>query len=224
MQRMKRRIRLMRVVQRSANLVMSVVVLGIMLNTYITFRNNRTQVVNGQAMPIYPTDAITWPTFMMITTASVSFLFNSGIILGYLRGVGTANRVSIYSGYWTYLVFAVNIVVWLVTTTTFKMVQGDPSEVPPPRDIWGWTCSDAVDALNQEIHTVVNFDLQCTTQVRLESSSHVFTAFQSPFDGLLFFSSSLIPLPLIAYTNTRAASQLCHGYHKCGRRNVRLCN
>jgi hypothetical protein len=171
MQRLKRRIRIMRIAQRSANLIMSAIVLGIMLNTYITFHNNRTQVVNGQPVPIYPTDPITWPTFMMITTASVSFLFNSSIIISYIRGIAVANRVSIYSGYWGYLVFVLNIIVWLVTTTTFKMVQGDQSEVPPPRDLWGWTCSDAVDALSQEIKTAVNFDLQCTTQVRLMSSS-----------------------------------------------------
>lgn len=166
----------MRVVQRSANLIMSSIVLGIMLNTYITFRNNRTQVVNGETVPIYPTDPITWPTFMMIATAIVSFLFSFSIVLSYLRSTTAANTVSQYSGYWSYLVFALNVVVWLVTTTTFKMVQGDPNEVPPPRDLWGWTCSNAVDTLNQEIHAKVNFDLQCTTQVRLARLSSFLAA------------------------------------------------
>lgn len=162
---MKRKIRRMRVFQRVLNLIISIIVLGIMVNTYVTFVNNRTTKSGGQTVDLYPVDPITWPTYMMIATGAVSILFNSAIMTAYCRGVSAANRMNQYAGYWGYLMHVANIGVWLATTTTFKMLQGGPSEVPPPRDIWGWTCSEAVDKLTAEITSPVNFDLQCKTQV-----------------------------------------------------------
>ena len=164
---MKRRIRILRVVLRALNLCMSVIVLGIMLNTYLAFVNHRTQTVDGQTYNLWPQDPITWPTYMMLTTSVVSFMFNSLTMTVYCWGVAAANRMDRYGSYWSYFVFAVNTVVWLTTSTTFRMVQGAADEVPPPRDLWGWTCSNAVDALSSEIHTLVNFDLHCQTQVCL---------------------------------------------------------
>jgi hypothetical protein len=162
---MKRKIRRMRIFQRVLNLIISVAVLGIMVNTYVTFANNRTVQSGGQTIPIYPVDPITWPTWMMIATGAVSILFNTTIMTAYCWGVSTANRVNQYAGYWGYLMHVVNIGVWLATSTTFQMLQGDPSGDPPPRDLYGWTCSDAVDQLVSEVEVTVNFNLQCVTQV-----------------------------------------------------------
>jgi hypothetical protein len=156
----------MRAVQRSFSLTMSTLVLGIMLNTYITYMKNKTTQSSGQTVALYPINPVTWPTYMMIATSSVSLFFNALIMAGYACG-GTkkANTMSMYSGYWGYLVYIINFGVWLATMTTFKMMQGDAGEVPPPSDLWGWTCSDAVDELVHKINSPVDFDLQCTTQV-----------------------------------------------------------
>jgi len=44
------------------------------------------------------------------------------------------------------------------------MSQGAADAVPPPRDLYGWTCSDESDQLTAEYNPPVNFNLQCQTQ------------------------------------------------------------
>jgi hypothetical protein len=173
---MKRKIRLMRLIQRVLNLILSAIVLGIMVNTYVTFANNRTVQSGGQTIPLYPVNPITWPTYMMIATGAVSILFNSVVMTAYCWGVSAANRINQYAGYYSYLMHVVNICVWAGTTTAFKMLQGGPSDNPPPRDIWGWTCSDAVDKLVSQVKSTVNFDLQCQTQVCPPTTCDLFTS------------------------------------------------
>jgi hypothetical protein len=163
---MKRRIRRLRAALRALNLALSIVVLGIMLNTYLSFLHHRTQTVAGQTYNLYPVDPILWPTYMMLVVPIVSFLFNLGAMSGYLwGGVEGANRVSMYQGYWNYVVSLINVVMWAASSSVFMRSQGPADANPPPRDIWGWTCSNAVDELSQHIKTAVNFDTQCTTQV-----------------------------------------------------------
>jgi len=159
--RIKKRLRRLRAVQRTSNLLISIVVLGIMLNTYLTFSFHRTDSSSGTTLAIYPTQPILWPTYMMLSTSAVSMVFNCSILVAYCCGVAASNKVSSYSSYWGYFVHVLNFAVWIATSTTFKMMEGGASDVPPPRDLWGWTCSDAASALVQK---TVNFDLQCTTQ------------------------------------------------------------
>jgi hypothetical protein len=164
---MKYKIRRLRVIQRSLTLIVSVVVVGLMVNTYVTFVNHRTIQSGGQTIPIYPVDPLTWPTYMMIATGAVSILFNGAIMTAYFWGVGASNRISAWSSYWNYLVHVINLGIWLATSTTFQMVKGNSDSVPPPRDIYGWTCSSKVDELTDQFKNAlpVNFDLQCKTQV-----------------------------------------------------------
>jgi hypothetical protein len=164
-QRMKRKIRRLRIIQRMLNLIISTVVLGFMVNAYVTFANHRTIQSGGQTIPIYPVNPITWPTYMMIAAGAVSILFNTTIMTAYCWGVGAANMITKWANYWNYFMHVVNIVIWLATSTTFRMVQGAPDAVPPPRDIFGWTCSNASDQLSSEYTLPVNFNLQCETQV-----------------------------------------------------------
>jgi hypothetical protein len=168
-QRMKYKIRRLRVIQRSLTLIISVVVVGLMVNTYVTFVNHRTIQSGGQTIPIYPVDPITWPTYMMIATGAVSILFNGAIMAAYFWGVGASNRISAWSNYWNYLMHVVNLGIWLATSTTFQMSKGGPDSVPPPRDIYGWTCSSKVDELTGQFKNAlpVDFNLQCETQVCL---------------------------------------------------------
>jgi hypothetical protein len=162
---MKRKIRRLRVIQRILNLAFSVVVLGIMVNTYVTFATHRTIQSGGQTIAIYPVKPITWPTYMMIATAAVSILFNTAIMTAYCWGVAAANRMNMWASYWSYLMHVVNIGVWIATSTTFQMVKGAADSVPPPNDIFGWTCSDQVDKLSSEFTLPVDFNLQCQNQV-----------------------------------------------------------
>jgi len=165
-QRMKRKIRRLRVIQRTLNLIVSIAVLGLMVNTYVTFVRHRTIQSGGQTIAIYPVDPITWPTFMMIATSAVSTLFNISTMAAYCGGVGAANRVTKWASYWNYLMHVVSIVVWITTSTIFQAVKGAADAVPPPRDLYGWSCSNETDTLSAEYTLPVDFNLQCQTQVR----------------------------------------------------------
>jgi hypothetical protein len=162
---MKRKIRRLRIIQRMLNLIISIVVLGFMVNAYVTFANHRTIQSAGQTIPIYPVDPITWPTFMMIAAGAVTTLFSASIMIAYCWGVSAANRVTKWASYWGYFAQVAHIIIWIATSTTFQMVQGPSDSVPPPRDIYGWTCSNASDTLSIEYILPVNFNLQCETQV-----------------------------------------------------------
>ncbi len=163
---MKYKIRRLRIIQRALNLMISVTVLGFMVNTYVTFVNHRTIQSGGQTIPIYPVNPVTWPTYMMIATAVVSLLLNTSIMIAYCWGVSAANRMNMWAGYLGYLMHVINIGIWIATSTTFQMSQGAADAVPPPNDIYGWTCSNRVDELAAEFKNLpVNFNLQCETQV-----------------------------------------------------------
>jgi hypothetical protein len=164
-------------------------VLGIMLNTYITFATHKTaQADDGITISIYPSKPLLWPTYLMLTTSAVSMLFNFCILISYFWGVRSANRVDTYASYWGYLVYAVNAAVWLASSTTFKMLEGDPSG--SPSDLWGWSCSDLASEIQEKINGAVNFDLQCTTQVcPLYSLFHVLT---TPFSFLSRHSKEIL--------------------------------
>lgn len=164
---MKYKIRRLRIIQRALTLITSIIVLGVMVNTYVTFANNRTIQSGGQTIPIYPVNPTTWPTYMMIATGAVSILFNSAIMVAYFWGVAASDRVYAWSNYWNYLMHIVNLGVWLGTSTAFQMLKGDPDSVPPPSDIYGWTCSEKVDELTAQFKNAlpVDFNLQCQTQV-----------------------------------------------------------
>jgi hypothetical protein len=162
---MKRKIRRLRVIQRTLNLIVSIAVLGLMVNTYVTFVTHRTIQSGGQTIAIYPVDPITWPTFMMIATSAVSTLFNISVMTAYCWGIGAANRVTQWASYWNYLDHVVSIVVWITTSTIFQAIKGAVDAVPPPRDLYGWTCSNESDTLSAEYTLPVDFNLQCQSQV-----------------------------------------------------------
>jgi hypothetical protein len=150
-----------------------------MLNTYITFATHKTAQAGSTTINIYPAEPLLWPTFLMLATSAVSLLFNLSVLISYHWGVGSANRADSYATYWSYLVHIVNAIVWLVSSTTFKMLEGDPSG--SPNDLWGWSCSDLAANLQTKIDNAVNFDLQCTTQVCppsvLSCTRYIYTPF-----------------------------------------------
>lgn len=162
-QHAKRRLRRLRVVQRSCNLAASIMVLGVMLDTFLSFVIHKTAKSGDTTISIYPSHPVLWPTYMMIGTASVSILFNGLVVISYFWGIAAANRISSYSKYWGYSIYVVNFGVWLATSTAFKMLQDTSGS--QSSDLWGWTCSDLASGIQQEVNNVVNFDLQCTTQL-----------------------------------------------------------
>lgn len=164
---MKRKIRRLRAIQRTLSLLISIAVLGFMVNAYVTFLNNRTIQSGGQTIPIYPIDPILWPTYMMIAAPAVSMLFNISIMTAYYWGVGAANMLSKWDSYWNYLVHVVNIVIMVTTSATFQKVQSDPNNsVTQPSNLYGWVCSNTVANLTSEFSQIpVDFNFQCVTQV-----------------------------------------------------------
>jgi hypothetical protein len=145
-----------------------------MLNTYLTFSTHKTIDSNSTIIQVYPKKPLLWPTYMMLGVSAVTLLFNLAVLVGYCcdmcssarNKVATANAVGNWGSKWGYVASLLSFAAWLASSTTFKMMQGGPHDVPPPNDLFGFSCSDAADELVAKFkNQVVNFDLQCKTQV-----------------------------------------------------------
>lgn len=183
---MKHRVRILRVIQRSGSGITSILVLGVMINTYVTFNTHKTSTQNGQLVQVYPKMPILWPTYMMLATSTISLCFNLSVLTAYCidycrRDVtDKVKRANAIDGWHTkvgYVLSATSFVLWLSTSTTFKMMQGAPDSNPPPRDLFGFSCSNAADALVARFHnSIVNFNIQCETQVFYMALSSLLTS------------------------------------------------
>jgi len=145
-----------------------------MINTYLTFSTHKTINSNNATIQVYPKKPLLWPTYMMLAVATISLAFNIAVLSAYCislcrrkkeSGVKTANTIATYQSRTGYLLSAANFIVWLSTSTTFKMMQGSSTANPPPRDLFGFSCSNFVDNLTTEFGKAIpNFDTQCKTQ------------------------------------------------------------
>lgn len=147
-----------------------------MANTYFNFKTHQTANEGGTIIQIYPKMPLLWPTYMMLATATISLAFDLAVLFAYCismcrqaikNKVSSANAVANWTSKVGYVLSVVNFALWLATSTTFKMMQGDINADPPPNDLFGFSCSTFTDTLTETYKTgIPNFDIQCKTQVR----------------------------------------------------------
>ena len=74
-------------------------------------------------------------------------------------GVGHANAVSNTVGTaGTVLECGAHLIVWIGTTAAYRVGRTG-------NDLWGWTCSDKADSIQEEFAAVVDFSRFCDIQV-----------------------------------------------------------
>lgn len=88
---------------------------------------------------------------------------NLGTLLGYICGTKSANYAASVGSVFNYTIMAANLIVWIVTAGIYKYEKEVLTD-GLHRDLWGWSCSTAADALQNAFVDEVPFDKYCTVQ------------------------------------------------------------
>ena len=158
---LKRKIRTLRLVTRTASLAFSLALTGTMAATLGKYLSTKDHIVNGRSA--WAKNTKLWPTLMLFTVAFVSLLLDSVIMMAYLRSVKAANKTAYFAAYFTGVVIFAHVALWVTTTALYRYGK-DTNGVS--NDLWGWTCSEAAQKIQAEFAPVVHFDSYCSLQVR----------------------------------------------------------
>lgn len=137
-QRLKYRIRVLKLVSRVIALVMSMITLVPITMTLVKFllTKNTTFVVDGKERTAWAHDTITWYTYMYFSVSLLSALFNLAIVIAYCRGVKKANNVATVASWWSYTVLVAHVSVWIASVAIYR--YGREPVGGKFRDLWGW--------------------------------------------------------------------------------------
>lgn len=164
-QKLKKRIRALKVISRILSTLLSIAVfvpIAMTFQVYLSTRNTYKDVRQPDGSSVSRTawakDSVVWPTVMYFAVALVSLVLNAVILVAYLRSVGTANLAATVATGFNWIVIFGNMVVWGVAVVVYRVEKKDD-------DLWGWTCGSAAETLQDVFKTEVNFDKYCTVQV-----------------------------------------------------------
>lgn len=137
-QRLKQRIRVLKLISRVVALVMSVVTLVPLAMTLAKFLLTKDEyfTVDGKERTAWAADSITWYTYMYFGVSLVSCLFNLAIVVAYWRGIKQANNVASIASWWSNTVLAGHVVIWVVGAALYR--YGKNPVDGKFRDLWGW--------------------------------------------------------------------------------------
>jgi hypothetical protein len=97
---------------------------------------------------------------MLLAIAGVTFIMHFVVVCTYLCGVGAANKTNKITSYIGYALLAVRVVAWAAAAGLYKKANTG-------NDLWGYTCSDKADAIQDEVKSYLNYNTLCVTQVSL---------------------------------------------------------
>ncbi|KXT03771.1 hypothetical protein AC578_708 [Pseudocercospora eumusae] len=161
--RLKQRIRTLKLISRISATVLSATTLGPLLATIIKFLQTKDIYfeVDGVKRTAWAHDTITWYTYMYFGISAISFILNSIILLSYIRSIKAANSASTFTSIWTWTITISHLSIWIASVAIYR--YGKEPVNGKFRDLWGWTCSSTAKEL-QDVLTSVNFDRYCTVQ------------------------------------------------------------
>ncbi|KAH0565032.1 hypothetical protein GP486_001584 [Trichoglossum hirsutum] len=152
--KLKSQVRILKICQRVASFLLSIVLAVIMALTLAKYYTTRNTTVDGQTP--WPTNTVLWPTIMLFAISAIAFLLYSGIMISYCFGVAAANRASTIASFFTVIFGTMRFAAWVVAAVLYQI--GARSG----RDIRSWSCGGS-DNLSQGLQAVVNFNVICQT-------------------------------------------------------------
>ncbi|KAI9772762.1 MAG: hypothetical protein M1839_002307 [Geoglossum umbratile] len=158
--KLKKRIRIMRIVSRSCTAIFSIAVTVMMAMTLEKFRTTRNVYIDGRTA--WAKNTKLWPTIMLFCVAAITLIINLVILIAYLRSIKAANRISTLSTIFGLMVFGGHVVVWVSVAVLYRWGK-DTNGVS--NDLWGWTCSQGADKIQESFRNVVNFQAVCNRSV-----------------------------------------------------------
>jgi len=163
--RLKSLIRRLRIISRMLAFLISLGVLipisltlAKFLTTKDTYRN--VTLTNGtqHRRTAWAKDTKAWPTYMYFAVAAASTVLHAATLLAYCCGVGKANTANTVTSVFTW---TVNLGIWGAAVGVYRM-QKDWHGVS--NDLWGWTCSDGAQNIQDDFQGVIDFEKFCGVQ------------------------------------------------------------
>ncbi|KAF2459592.1 hypothetical protein BDY21DRAFT_282437 [Lineolata rhizophorae] len=163
-QQLKQRIRKLRLISRVLSALVAIGVFIPITMTLYKFLSTRdvfrevTRPDGGvEERTAWAKDSKTWPTYLYFGIAATGLLLNFGILVAYMRSVASANVVAAVAGVFGWLTVLGEIGVWIATVVVYRTEKRTD-------DLWGWSCSEAAQNIQEVFANEVNFEQYCDIQ------------------------------------------------------------
>ena len=158
-QRLKRQVRIWKLVARILTFVLAIYPLYSQAITLHKFLSTQDIIIDGRNA--WAKTTIIWPTILLLSTSGATILVSLLVLASYLFSVKHANKTDKTIGTAGFVVeMGAHISVWIATAAAYRL--GNTGN-----DLWGWTCSDKADQIQDQFEAVIDFDNLCNVQVRL---------------------------------------------------------
>jgi hypothetical protein len=137
-QRLKYRIRVLRLVSRVVSLILSITTLVPLAMTVAKYLSTRDVYFNvaGTERTAWSQDTIAWYTYMYFGVSLTSFTFDILVVVAYWHGIKKANRMAAVASWWTTIVLVGHVLIWIVGVAIYR--YGKQPVGGRFRDLWGW--------------------------------------------------------------------------------------
>ncbi|MCJ1379940.1 hypothetical protein MMC17_003043 [Xylographa soralifera] len=154
--RLKRQIRIWKLVARISTFLLAIYPLYSQATTLQKFLSTRDIIIDGRNA--WAKETTIWPTILLLSTSSATVLVSLLILASYLLGVKHANQTEKTFGTAGFVIeMGAHIAVWAATAAAYRLGKTG-------NDLWGWTCSDKADQIQDQFQAVVDFDNFCNVQ------------------------------------------------------------
>ena len=132
--------------------------IGSLTYTLISYFTTRNQTMDG--VRIWGDPKLLWPTFLILSISTLTFLFNVATITAYLCSIKAANKTGDFTIFSGYIMLGVEFIAWAVSSALYKMNDTGA-------DLWGWSCGEkASEQFLAQAKSFVDFGMLCNAQVR----------------------------------------------------------
>ncbi|MCJ1390632.1 hypothetical protein MMC18_003493 [Xylographa bjoerkii] len=154
--RLKRQIRIWKLVARIFTFLLAIYPLYSQATTLQKFLGTRDIIINGRNA--WAKETTIWPTILLLSTSGATVLVSLLILASYLLSVKHANKTDKTVGTAGFVIeMGAHIAVWIATAVAYRLGKTG-------NDLWGWTCSDKADQIQDQFQAVVDFNNFCNVQ------------------------------------------------------------
>ncbi|MCJ1414771.1 hypothetical protein MMC32_001099 [Xylographa parallela] len=154
--RLKRQIRIWKLVTRVFTFLLAIYPLYSQATTLHKFLSTRDIIIGGRNA--WAKDTTIWPTILLLSTSSATVLVSLLILASYLLSVKHANKTEKTVGTAGFVIeMGAHVAVWVATAVAYRLGQTG-------NDLWGWTCSDKADQIQDQFQAVIDFNNFCNVQ------------------------------------------------------------
>jgi hypothetical protein len=139
------------------SLILNGIMMGTLCWTLAKYYLTRNHLIEGSVHP-WVTPATVWPTFMLLAISTVTFFMNLITLISYCCGVGAANKANTVTSVIGYIFLFVHFAAWAVAVGLYRMARDG-------KDLWGYSCSDTSDQIQEQVKGFLDFGKLCTMQV-----------------------------------------------------------